>query len=186
MQGVLRDGLLDARRVAIAGAARPELPAALRALGAEILAFEPSLTDDDANAAAAEALGVVDALVVDGEALFAAAEAPDADELLPLRTAADTAWAAMRAVANAAWIEPGAPGKVVLVAPSPAVGAIAEAAVSAFENLARTPSIEWARYGIKPTAITPRETPVEELATVVAYLVSPAGDYFSGARLDLL
>jgi NAD(P)-dependent dehydrogenase (short-subunit alcohol dehydrogenase family) len=123
--------------------------------------------------------------MVDGEALFAAATGSPADELAPLRAAADTAWAAMRAVANAAWIEPGAPGKIVLIAPSPAPGAIAEAAVSAFENLARTPSIEWARYGIKPTAITPATTPVEDVATVVAYLVSPAGDYFSGSRLDL-
>ena len=185
MQGVLREGLLDGRRVATVGPARPELVDALSALGAETVAFVPSLTDDDANAAEAVALGRVDALVVDGAALYAAADGYE-DELGPLRAAADTAWAAMRAIANAAWIGPGAPGKVVLVAPPPSAGPLAAAAVAAFENLARTPSIEWARYGIKPTAITPSTTPVEDVATVVAYLVSPAGDYFSGARLDLV
>lgn len=185
MQGVLRRGLLDGRRVVVAGAARAELPAALAGLGAEVLALDPDLADDDANAAAAKALGKVDALVVDGAAIFGASD-PAAEDLAALRAAADTAWAAMRAIANAAWIEPAAPGKIVLVAPAADAGPLAGATVAAYENLARTTSIEWARHGIKPTAITPDTTPVEDVATVVAYLVSPAGDYFSGSRLDLV
>src|SRR5688572_9196463 len=118
MQGVLREGLLDGRRVVLVGPARPEIATSLVALGAVTLPFSPDVADDDANAEAATALGSVDALVVDGGALFA--RTPDAeDELAPLRAAADGAWAAARAVANAAWIAPGAPGKIVLVAPPP-------------------------------------------------------------------
>jgi len=184
MQGVLREGLLEGRRVVLVGPARPEFAKTLTSLGAETRELRPDLADDDANAAAAKALGPVAALLVDGAALFAAA-APAAEELAPLRAAANTAWAAARAVANAAWIEPGRPGKIVLVAPPPDAGPHAEATIAAYENLARTTSIEWSRYGITPTAITPAATPVEDVATVVAYLVSPAGDYFSGARLDL-
>jgi citronellol/citronellal dehydrogenase len=185
MQRLLREGLLEGRRVVLVGPARAELRDTLSGLGAEILDLEPDLSDDDANAAAAQALGAVHVLVVDGEALFAGADTA-ADELGALRRAADGAWAAARAVANAAWIEPGSPGKIVLVAPPPDLGPHAEATVSAYENLARTTSIEWSRYGIKPTAITASTTPPADVATVVAYLVSPAGDYFSGARLDLV
>ena len=183
MQGVLRDGLLEGRRVVLVGPPRSELATALTALGAETLELAPDPADDEANASAAKALGSVSALVVDGAVLFANA---GPDEIDPLRAAADGAWAAARAIANAAWIEPGDPGKIVLVAPAPDAGPHAEAAVAAYENLARTTSIEWSRYGIKPTAVTPATTPVETVATVVAYLVSPAGDYFSGSRLDLV
>ena len=185
MQGVLREGVLQGRRVVLVGPARRALAGALASLGAETLTLAPDPADDDANATAAQALGSVHALVVDGAALFAAADA-SGDELAPLRAAADGAWAAARAVANAAWIEPGDPGKIVLVAPAPDAGPHAAATIAAYENLARTTSIEWSRYGIKPTAITPATTTAEDVATVVAYLVSPAGDYFSGARLDLV
>ena len=60
----------------------------------------------------------------------------------------------------------------------------AEAARAALENLARTLSIEWARYGIRTTALTPgAEWSDDDVGDLVAYLVSPGGDYFSGARL---
>lgn len=185
MQGVLRNGLLEGRRVAITAPARPELAPALTALGAAVSELAVDLAADTANEEAAKALGPLDALLIDGAALFASATGTRDDELAPLRAAADTAWAAARAVANAAWIEPGRPGKIILVAPPPDAGPHAEATIAAYENLARTTSIEWSRYRITPTAITPKTTPVEEVATVVAYLISPAGDYFSGARLDL-
>ena len=61
------------------------------------------------------------------------------------------------------------------------VGACAGALGAALENLARTLSVEWARYGIRTTAVLPGDgASDEELATLVAYLASPAGDYFSG------
>ena len=104
----------------------------------------------------------------------------------PLRAAADGSWAATRAVANAAWIDPQRHGKLVLLAPAPDAGPHAEATRAALENLSRTLSIEWARFQIRTTTITPgTATTTETLASLVAYLLSPAGDYFSGARLDL-
>ena len=78
------------------------------------------------------------------------------------------------------------PGKVVLIAPRPDAGAFAQASRAALENLARTLSVEWARYGITATAITPGcATTAEQLAELVCFLVSPAGDYFSGCRFSL-
>jgi citronellol/citronellal dehydrogenase len=92
----------------------------------------------------------------------------------------------VRPVANRAWIEPRRPGRIVLVAPAPDAGAHAEAARAALENMARTLSIEWSRHGIRTVAITPgARTGPGEVADLVAYLASPGGDYFSGARLDL-
>jgi citronellol/citronellal dehydrogenase len=83
-------------------------------------------------------------------------------------------------------IEAPAGGKIVLLAPPPDAGPHAEAARDALENLARTLSIEWARHGIRITAITPgTATTAGEVASLVAYLASPAGDYFSGCRFSL-
>jgi NAD(P)-dependent dehydrogenase (short-subunit alcohol dehydrogenase family) len=198
VQGVLREGLLDGRRVALVGPAREPLRTALAGLGADTVAFDPDLADEQATEAAAAALGELHALVVDGSALFGRAERPSGSpmapsdgrsapsgEIAPLRAAADGAWAAIRAVANAAWIGPERPGKVILVAPPADAGPHAEAARAAYENLARTLSIEWSRYAITTTAITPDTTSLDDVATLVAYVVSTAGDYFSGARLDL-
>lgn len=178
---MFRPGLLSGVAVALAGPARDALERTLADLGAEVRRVAPS-SDEEAPPAAEG----VHALVVDAATAFAAT-AGDGDELAPLRAAADGAWVAIRAVANAAWIGPGAPGgKVVMVAPRPADGPHAEAARAAIENLARTLSIEWARHGIRTTAVTPGpRTPDADVARLVAYLVSEAGDYFSGARLDL-
>lgn len=174
---LLRAGLLEGRSIALAGPARPGITTALEALGAATTTLDVE---------AAEGSGAdADALVVDAAALFGAAPAED-DELAPLRAAADGAWTITRTVANAAWIGPERPGKLVLLAPAPGAGAHAEATRAALENLSRTLSIEWARFGIRTTTITPGTgTTVETLAALTAYLLSPAGDYFSGARLDL-
>jgi NAD(P)-dependent dehydrogenase (short-subunit alcohol dehydrogenase family) len=90
----------------------------------------------------------------------------------------DEAWDAIRAVLRDGLL-------IVLVAPPPG-DAHAEAARAGLENMARTLSIEWARRGIRPVAITPgATTSPAEVAELVAYLASPAGAYFSGCRFEL-
>jgi NAD(P)-dependent dehydrogenase (short-subunit alcohol dehydrogenase family) len=74
----------------------------------------------------------------------------------------------------------------VYLAPSPAAGPQADAARAGLENLGRTLSTEWARYGITLVTIAPGETTATgEVAALCAYLASPAGAYFSGCLLDL-
>jgi NAD(P)-dependent dehydrogenase (short-subunit alcohol dehydrogenase family) len=183
---LLRAGLLDGRRIVAAGPARDELREALAALGADVRVLDVDLAEEAAvEAAAATHAAGADALVVDAAGRFAGAQG--GDELGALRAVADGAWCVTRSVANVAWIAPQAPGgKIVLVAPGPGEGPHAAATRAALENLARTLSIEWARFGVRTTAITPGQTTsAADVATLVAYLVSPAGDYFSGCRLDL-
>ena len=90
----------------------------------------------------------------------------------------DEAWDAIRASLRDDQL-------IVLIAPPPG-DAHAEAARAGLENMARTLSIEWARRGIRPVAITPgRTTSPAEIAELVAFLASPAGAYYSGCRFDL-
>ncbi len=123
-------------------------------------------------------------------------------------------WLMTHAVATRAMI-PQEGGKVVSVTLSPHHGlpgmAHSSAARAAVENLMRVLSIEWSRYNIRLTALASghfdtealgkypesvRESlghavplgrlgRVEEQAWLVAYLASPAGDYFSGTTLTL-
>ena len=82
-------------------------------------------------------------------------------------------------------IDAGAGGKLLLVAPPPR-DAAAEAARAGIENLARTLSVEWARYGIRTAALVPGEaTDPDDVAELAAFLASRAGDYYSGCRFDL-
>jgi NAD(P)-dependent dehydrogenase (short-subunit alcohol dehydrogenase family) len=183
---LLRPGLLDARVVAVSGDGPYAVAArdACAKLGADVTRLEGDPLDEDAVAAALAAAGrAPDALVVDSAAHFAgAAQEGDA----PLRGAADAAWIAARAAATAAWIPEEAGGKLVLLAPAPGAGTHAGAARAALENLARTSSIEWARYRIRPTAVLPGDdTPAEAVGALAAYLVSEAGDYFSGCAFSL-
>jgi len=160
---LLRAGLLDGAAIAVTHDAAG---AGLRALGATTPLFAPAFPlDDDALAAAAAGLGAVDALVCDGRALFEAA----GRGLPGLRAAADGCFAAARALANAAFI-PAARGKVVLLAPDDA------ATAAALENTARTLGIEWARHAIVITSVHARA----RTDALVAFLCSPAGDYYSG------
>jgi NAD(P)-dependent dehydrogenase (short-subunit alcohol dehydrogenase family) len=98
----------------------------------------------------------------------------------------EAAWNVTRAVANAALIPSQQGGRIVYLAPAQGDGLHAQACCAGLENLARTLSIEWARHAITPVAIAPGDrTEAEEVATIVAYLASPAGAYFSGCVLDL-
>jgi len=173
---LLRPHLLDGRIVALGGGA-DAFAAPLAALGARTPPL-PSTLDEEAMALAVDPATQV--LVQDLRAAFA-----NGDD--PLRATLDLAWVTVRAVANVAFIPDARGGKVTLIAPATDDGdPAAEAVRAAAENLARTLSIEWARHGITTVAITPGvDTADAELAALVAYVASPAGDYFSGCRLAL-
>ncbi len=178
---LLRPGLLDGRVIALG--AGPFAPP-LAALGAIAETLPVSGTEEEAAAHARAALtahGELHALVLDLRPAFGSGGVDG------LRRALDGAWVTIRAVAVAAWIEPGRPGRVLLVAPPPNPDdPSAEGLRAGAENVARTLSIEWARHGITTVAITPGARSGDgELAALLAYLASPAGDYFSGARLAL-
>jgi NAD(P)-dependent dehydrogenase (short-subunit alcohol dehydrogenase family) len=181
---LLRPGLLAERVVALGGGSALGPP--LAALGATTAALPATLDEDDAAAHVSGSLVAhsrIDTLLHDLRPAFGAGGGE------ALRAALDTAWVTVRAVAAAAFIPDARGGKVTLIAPPPAEGAAAPAAAgarAATENLARTLSVEWARYGIRTVAITPgSRTTDAELAALAAYLASPAGDYFSGCRLRL-
>jgi NAD(P)-dependent dehydrogenase (short-subunit alcohol dehydrogenase family) len=134
------------------------------------LEVEPAVAEPDPD-------GPADVLLWDGEGAFAAADGVDA-----VRACLDGAWLAVRPVATKAMPEG---GLVVLLAPAPG-DAHREAARSGLENLARTLSIEWARFGVRPVAILPGSESAEaEVAELVAYLASPAGAYYSGCAFTL-
>lgn len=90
-------------------------------------------------------------------------------------------WADVRAVAPAAFI-PSKRGRIILLAPRDDARVVA----AGLENLARTLSVEWARFGITTVAVVPGATATdEEIANLIAFLCSPAGAYYSGCRFDL-
>jgi citronellol/citronellal dehydrogenase len=133
-----------------------------------------------------------------------------------LRLNVEGTWLMTHAVATKAMIPDSRGGKILNVTLSPHHGlpgmAHSSAARAAVENLTRVLSIEWARFGIRLTALaaghfatdtlmTKYPKPVvegvadtvplgrlgteEEFAWLVAYLATQAGDYFSGAVLTL-
>jgi len=124
-------------------------------------------------------------------------------------------WNMTQAAATKAFI-PQEGGKVISVTLSPHQGmpgmVHSGAARAAVENMMRTLSVEWSRFGIRLCAIAPGQfdtevfrtkyPPIvvetvpktiplgrlgrpEEMAWLVAYLASPAGDFFSGTVLTL-
>jgi citronellol/citronellal dehydrogenase len=124
-------------------------------------------------------------------------------------------WLMTHAAATKLFI-PQKSGKVVSVTLSPHNGmpgmVHSAAARAAVENMMKTLSIEWARFGIKLCAVAPgqfgtetfrtkypkvvtdnveRSIPAgrvgepEEMAWLIAFLASPAGDFFSGAVLTI-
>jgi NAD(P)-dependent dehydrogenase (short-subunit alcohol dehydrogenase family) len=124
-------------------------------------------------------------------------------------------WQMTHAAATKAFI-PQNEGKVISLTVSPHMGfpgmAHTGAARAAVENMMRTLSVEWARFGVRLVAVAvgqfdtetlrtkyPKEivenvaatVPVrrlgteEEMAWLVAYLASPAGDFFSGCVITI-
>lgn len=176
----LRPGILSGVDAVIAGGAEG-VGQACAALGADVHRLDADLLDEDATSAAAAALGSADLLVCDAATRFR--EAGGGPE--GLRAGVEGSWNTMRAVVNARQ-RPAGHGKIVLLAPRPGDGPDAGAARAALENLARTTSVEWARLGIRVVALWPGDATADgAVAELVAYLASPAGDYFSGCVLEL-
>jgi len=177
---LLRQGLLDGRAVALAGGVPPALGDALVALGARVEEIDvgPELDEEAASSWAGGVLPLY-ALVYDARPAFGGGGQDG------LRACLERAWVAVRGLATGALIPAGA-GKVVLIAPRPDTGSFATAARAALENLARTLSVEWARYGLGTVAIAPgTSTTDDEVAELVCFLVSPAGEYFTGCLFEL-
>ena len=205
---LLRDGALRDRVIVIGRAAGPApadatatstaAPAAAlaadrcRALGARVFDLAGDPADEDACAAGVAGImnwhGSIDVLVSDCASGFEAALAAGRDGMLALRAALDGAWVTTRAVANAAFIPDARGGRVINLAPTRSEGADPgrEATRAALENMARTLSIEWARFGVRTTAILPGTlTDPADVAGLVAFLASDAGDYYSGCAFNL-
>src|SRR5215210_8983164 len=133
-----------------------------------------------------------------------------------IRLNVEGTWLMTHAVATRAMMPEARGGKIVNVTLSPHHGlpgmAHSSAARAAVENLTRVLSIEWARFGVRLTAVAPgpmstetmrtkypqavvdsaawtvplgRLGTEEEFAWLVAYLASPAGDFLSGTVLTL-
>ncbi|HWD64460.1 MAG TPA: hypothetical protein VG405_04750 [Solirubrobacteraceae bacterium] len=167
---ILRPGLLDGLSVCIESleaVRHPQLPEHLEELGAE-------LAERGDNGAGA--------LVLDCSSWSAGHDEPGPDGAEPLLNLLDGVWSSVLALAVDGFIAGGRGGRIIFVAPAAGASALA----AALENLARTLSVEWARHSITAVTLVPAtDTDPEHLATLVAYLLSPAGAYFSGARLDL-
>ena len=157
---IFRQGLLEGRSIALAGAIADPVKNALAALGARVQRLD--------GPSAAAPLDALVCAALPNEHLVG-------DALL------EQEWAAVQAVASELFI-PARAGRIILIAPRRDAGTVK----AGVENLARTLSVEWARYGITTTAITPGPKATDDqLAMLVAYLCSPAGAYFSGCRFDL-
>ena len=158
---MLRSGLLDGALIATHECGETVLER-LAALGATLVVPEHA--------------GTPDALVCGVESLVAL----------------DDAWPVIQGVVAGSMIpaplSDGATRKLLLIGPRPDGAGVTsnEPARAALENLARTLSVEWARFGIVATMVAPGEhTTDEQVAALVAFLCSPAGHYYSGCRFSL-
>lgn len=123
----------------------------------------------------------------------------------------DATWYVTTQVASRSMIERGY-GKIVSITMTPRRGlpgmSHSSAARAGVESLTRTLSVEWGKYGIRTAAIAPgivhtqawerygldpdmmgdkmptkRLQSADDVASVVGFLVSPGGDYISGATI---
>jgi hypothetical protein len=174
MAPVLRSGLLEGRAVALAPGRVEALAGALAGLGARVegLALPEGFGEDEEQVGEwARERAPLHALVYDARDP-AAGTSP--------------VWAAVREVAAGALIPGPHPGKVVLIGPRPDAGPGAGELRSALENLARTLSVEWARYGVTVVMVAPgARSGDEEVVQLICFLCSRAGEYFSGCRLEM-
>jgi NAD(P)-dependent dehydrogenase (short-subunit alcohol dehydrogenase family) len=206
---LLRPGVLQGVSLVLAGADGPAaadpagslgagVSAACERLGAQVLTcqLDAGISPVVEEARTGELLdGLlasdrrVDLLAVDAASLFGSTQAESGDGArTALRRCLEGSWSVTRALVERAFLPDGHGGRIVYIAPPPDAGEHADAACAGLENLARTLSIEWARYGITVVTIAPGSggaSAANEAAAVTAYLASPAGAYFSGCLLDL-
>jgi hypothetical protein len=162
--------LLEGRAVAVAGVS-DAIRDSLASMGARIETLEvDSLPEDEERVGDwARVRAPLHAVVYDVRPEVAAG----------LSRALESTWVAVREVAVGALIPGEAPGKVVMIAPPE------DAVCAGLENLARTLSVEWARYGITTVTVALGARVDEaELAELVSFLCSRGGEYLSGCRLD--
>jgi NAD(P)-dependent dehydrogenase (short-subunit alcohol dehydrogenase family) len=177
---LLAPGLLDGRAIALAGRLPETLAQSLEELGARLAPLERLDAAAEAVGDWARAQKPLNGLVYDGGQTFAGG-GPEA--LLGMM---QEAWTAVRGVAAGALIGGAGPGKLVLLGPRPEAGPGAPAASAALENLARTLSVEWARHDVTAVMVAPGTGVNDaELADLICFLCSPAGDYLSGCRIEL-
>jgi hypothetical protein len=180
--GLLREKLLEGRRIAVAGLAPTPVTEALQRLGAQIesLNVEELSTDEDRVGEWARARAPLHGLVYGSGAAFGAGGQTGLDATL------ERTWVAVREVALGALIEAPSPAKLLLIAPRPDSGPLASAACAALENLSRTLSVEWARYFVTAVLIAPGERSTDQqLAELACFALSEAGEYLSGCRLEV-
>jgi citronellol/citronellal dehydrogenase len=216
-------GRLGATVVGCGRRAEPieETAEAIRGIGGEALAESLDIRDEEAVDGlfdrVLERYGRVDVLVNNAGGQFLS----PADAITPkgFRTVIELnvvgSWLMTHAAATKAMIPQGE-GKVISVTLSPHNGmpgmVHSGAARAAVENMMKTLSIEWARYGIRLCAIAAGQFDTETLRTkypkvfieniaetipigrlgtedewawLVAYLASPAGDFFSGTTITM-
>jgi NAD(P)-dependent dehydrogenase (short-subunit alcohol dehydrogenase family) len=177
---LLAAGLLEGRAIAVAGGLPEAVARSLDQLGARVDRLGELDVADEAVGEWARAHAPLSALVYDAAPSFAGG-GPEA----LLRTI-QQAWSAVREVAVGALIDGAGPGKIVLLGPRPDAGPGASAACAALENLARTLSVEWARHEVTAVMVAPGTSSTDaEVADLICFLCSRAGDYFSGCRIPV-
>jgi hypothetical protein len=110
---------------------------------------------------------------------------PTADPAAITDPLADT-WRAIRGVAVGALIPDHPGGRIILIGPPRADAPATPPVTAGLENLARTLSVEWARFGITTVCLDPGpDTSPAEIAELVGFVLSRAGGYLSGCCLRL-